>query len=63
MTDDFEKNVAVDGPVVNEGERSSSTFSSGQGVSVGPLAWVVALVYDGWPAPRKGDPFPVRNPG
>ncbi len=37
MTDNFEKNVAVDGPVVNEGERSSSTFSPGQGTPVGPL--------------------------
>ncbi len=46
MTDNFEKNVAVDGPVVNEGERSSSTFSTGLGTPVGPLApgqrWSVA---------------------
>lgn len=46
MTDNFEKKVAVDGPVVNEGERSSSTFSPGQGTPVGPLApgrrWSVA---------------------
>ena len=30
MTDDFEKEVAVDGPVVNAGELGSSTFSPGQ---------------------------------
>ncbi len=34
MNEILEKDVAVDGPVVNEGERSSSTFSTGQG----PLA-------------------------
>ena len=37
MTDDFEKSVAVDGPVVNQGERRSSTFSPGQGRPAGPL--------------------------
>lgn len=46
MTDDFEKTVAVDGPVVSEGERSSSTFSPGHETPVGPLApgqrWSVA---------------------
>ena len=30
MTDNFEKKVAVDGPVVNAGELGSSTFSPGQ---------------------------------
>ena len=46
MTENLEKTVAVDGPVVNEGERGSSTFSTGQGTPVGPLApgqrWSVA---------------------
>ncbi len=37
MNEIFEKDVAVDGPVVNEGERSSSTFSTGRGPLVGPL--------------------------
>lgn len=37
MNEIFEKDVAVDGPVVNEGERSSSTFSNGQGPLVGSL--------------------------
>ncbi len=37
MTDTVEKNVAVDGAVVNEGERSSSTFSMAHGTPVGPL--------------------------
>jgi hypothetical protein len=30
MTDNFAKKVAVDGPVVNEGELGSSAFSPGQ---------------------------------
>ncbi len=37
MNEIFAKEVAVDGPVVNEGERSSSTVSTGQGPLVGPL--------------------------
>ena len=37
MNEIFAKDVAVDGPVVNEGERSSSTFSNGQGPLVGSL--------------------------
>ena len=31
MNEIIENDVAVDGPVVNEGERGSSTFSTGQG--------------------------------
>lgn len=50
MTDDFEKNVAVDGPVVNEGERSSSTFSPGRVSPAGPLGpgqrWTVTRKRD-----------------
>lgn len=46
MTKNLEKDVAVDGAVVNEGERSSSTFSTAQATLVGPLAagqrWSVA---------------------
>ena len=37
MTDTIEKNVTVDGAVVNEGERSSSMFSMAQGAPEGPL--------------------------
>ena len=37
MTDNFEKKVAVDGPVVNAGELGSSTFSPGQVSPAGPL--------------------------
>ena len=37
MTDNFENKVAVDGPVVNEGELGSSTFSPGQASPAGPL--------------------------
>ena len=43
---DFEKKVAVDGPVVNAGELGSSTFSPGQALPAGPLGlgqrWTVA---------------------
>ena len=46
MTDNFEKKVAVDGSVVNEGEFGSSTFSPGQALPAGPLGlgqrWTVA---------------------
>ena len=35
----FERDVAVDGPVVNEGERSSSTVSTGRGR--GSVRWNV----------------------
>ncbi len=37
MNDIFEHDVADDGPVVNEGESSSSTVSTGQGRRVGSL--------------------------
>ena len=37
MTDNFEKKVAVDGPVVNAGELGSSTFSPGQALPAVPL--------------------------
>jgi hypothetical protein len=37
MTDTIEKNVAVDGAVGNEGERSSSAFSMAHGTLVGSL--------------------------
>ena len=46
MADNFEKKVAVDGPVVNAGELGSSTFSPGQALPAGPLGlgqrWTVA---------------------
>lgn len=37
MNEVFEKDVAVDGSVANEGERSSSTVSKGRGPLVGLL--------------------------
>ena len=37
MTETIEKNVAVDGAVVNEGEGSSSTISMAHEMPVGPL--------------------------
>ena len=44
--DNFEKKVAVDGPVINAGELGSSTFSPGQALPAGPLGlgqrWTVA---------------------
>ena len=47
MTDNFEKKVAVAGPVVNAGELGSSTFSPGQALPAGPLGlgqrWTVAM--------------------
>ena len=43
ITDNFENKVAVDGPVVNEGELGSSTFSPGQVSPAGPLGFVRAL--------------------
>ena len=46
MTDNFEKKVAVDGSVVNEGEFGSSTFFPGRALPAGPLGlgqrWTVA---------------------
>ena len=48
MTDNFEKKVAVDGPVVNEGELGSSTFSPGQVSPAGPLG-----LGQRWTVPRK----------
>ncbi len=48
MTDNFEKKAAVDGPVVNEGELGSSTFSPGQVSPTGPLG-----VGQRWTVTRK----------
>ena len=38
MNEIFEKDVAVDRPLVNESKRNSSTFSTGQIPLVGSLA-------------------------
>ena len=58
MTDNFEKKVAVDGPVVNAGELGSSTFSPGQALPAGPLGlgqrWTVARVNGGVKMYRRG---------
>ncbi len=48
MADNFEKKVAVDGSVVNEGELGSSTFSPGQVSPTGPLG-----VGQRWTVTRK----------
>ena len=50
MTDTIEKNVAVDGAVGNEGERSSSAFSMAHGTPVGSLG-----PGQRWSAGRKRD--------
>ena len=44
MTDNFEKKVAVDGPVVNAGELGSSTFSPGQALPAGAGTWPAMAV-------------------
>ena len=44
MNEIIENDVAVDGPVVNEGERGSSTFSTSQGPGArghGSVRWSV----------------------
>ena len=55
MTDNFEKKVAVDGPVVNAGELGSSTFSPGQALPAGALGlgqrWTVARKRVAHPVP------------
>ena len=65
MTDNFEKNVAVDGPVVNEGERSSSTFSPGRGMPVGPLEagqrWTVARKREAALRLLRGEPVELLS--
>ena len=48
MTDNFEKKVAVDGPVVNAGELGSSTFSPGQALPAGGTSdgrWQAEVVF------------------
>ena len=48
MTDNFEKKVAVDGPVVNAGELGSSTFScQATGFAVNRIRLVTWPAMDG----------------
>ena len=54
MTDNFENKVAVDGPVVNEGELGSSTFSPGQVSPAGPLG-----LGQRWTVTRKREVAPA----
>ena len=65
MTDNFEKKVAVDGPVVNEGELGSSTFSPGQGTPVGPLEagqrWTVARKREAALRLLRGEPVELLS--
>ena len=58
MTDNFEKKVAVDGPVVNAGELGSSTFSPGQALPAGPLGLPKRSVTDkqDWEYPSNKKP-------
>ena len=48
MTDNFDRKLQVDGPVVNAGELGSSTFSPGQALPAGPLG-----LGQRWTAARK----------
>ena len=65
MTDNFEKKVAVDGPVVNAGELGSSTFSPGQALPAGPLGlgqrWTVARKREGRSAALRGEPVELLS--
>ena len=65
MTENLEKTVAVDGPVVNEGERSSSTFSPGQVSPAGPLGpgqrWSVARKRDVALRLLRGEPVELLS--
>ncbi len=65
MTDNLENNVAVDGPVVNEGERGSSTFSPGRGTPVGPLEsgqrWTVARKREAALRLLRGEPVELLS--
>ncbi len=65
MTDNFERNVAVDGPVVNEGERSSSSFTTGQGTPGGALEagqrWTVARKREAALRLLRGEPVELLS--
>ncbi len=65
MNEIFEKDVAVDGPVVNEGERSSSTFSTGQGPLVGSLErgqrWTVNRKWEAVLRLLRGEPVELLS--
>ena len=65
MTDNFEKKVGVDGPVVNEGELGSSTFSPGQGTPVGALEagqrWTVARKREAALRLLRGEPVELLS--
>ncbi len=60
MNEIFEKDVAVDGPVVDQGERSSSTFSTGRGPQIGSLErgrrWTVRRKQEAVLGLLRGDP-------
>ena len=65
MTDNFEKKVAVDGPVVNAGELGSSTFSPGQALPAGPLGlgqrWTVARKREVVPRLLRDEPVQLLS--
>ena len=61
MTDNFENKVAVDGPVVNEGELGSSTFSPRPGISPAFVAGTSAR-WDGWSGWPDHQPKVVGGP-
>ena len=65
MTDNFEKKVSVDGPVVNAGELGSSTFSPGQALPAGPLGlgqrWTVARKREVVPRLLRDEPVQLLS--
>ena len=67
MTDNFENKVAVDGPVVNEGELGSSTFSPGQVSPAGPLGlgqrWTVTRKREVALRLLRGEPVELLSHG
>ena len=63
MTDNFEKKVAVDGPVVNEGELGSSTFSPGQARFRRQARWDLARGSWAWRFSGSSSGVRRRSPG
>ena len=66
MNEVFEKDVAVDGSVANEGERSSSTVSKGRGPLVGLLErgqrWRVRRKQEAVLRLLRGEPVELLSP-
>ena len=65
MTETLEKTAAVDGPVANEGEHSSSTFSPGRVSPAGPLGrgrrWTATRKRGVVPRLLRGEPVELLS--